>query len=80
MSAGFVSLRLAPIGAICPLCMMSAAATATLLLAVVVRRRGGAVAAPAAPSVRVWPATFVATMATTMLVLWPIPQLPLPGS
>jgi len=51
-----------------------------LLLEVVVRRRGGAAAAPVVPAVRVWPAAFVATMAVTMLVLWAIPQLPLPGN
>ena len=80
-SAGFVYLQLVPIGAICPFCMMSAAATTTLLLIeVIVRKRGGAAAAPFVPAVRVWPATFVATMAMTMLVLWSIPQLPLPGN
>lgn len=80
-SAGFVYLQLVPIGAICPFCMMSAAATTTLLLIeVIVRKRGGAAAAPFVPAVRVWPATFVATMAMTMLVLWGIPQLPLPGN
>ncbi|TVR18205.1 MAG: vitamin K epoxide reductase family protein [Nitriliruptor sp.] len=80
-SAGFVYLQFVPIGAICPFCMVSAAATTTLLLLeVVVRRRGGAAAAPVVPAVRVWPAAFVATMAVTMLVLWAIPQLPLPGN
>jgi len=80
-SAGFVYLQLVPIGAICPFCMVSAAATTTLLLIeVIVRTRGGAAAAPVVPAVRVWPATFVATMAMTMLVLWGIPQLPLPGN
>ncbi len=80
-SAGFVYLQLVPIGAICPFCMISAAATTTLLvIEVIVRRRGGAAAAPVVPAVRAWPATFIATMAMTMLVLWAIPQLPLPGN
>ncbi len=80
-SAGFVYLQLVPIGAICPFCMVSATAT-TLLFAieVIVRRRGGATAAPVVPAARIWPAAFVATMAMTMLVLWSIPQLPLPGN
>ena len=80
-SAVFVYLQLVPIGAICPFCMVSATAT-TLLFAieVIVRRRGGAAAAPVVPAVRVWPAAFVATMGMTMLVLWSIPQLPLPGN
>lgn len=80
-SAVFVYLQLVPIGAICPFCMVSATATTLLLLIeVVVRRRGGAAAAPNVPAARVWPATFVATMAMTMFVLWAIPQLPLPGN
>ena len=80
-SAGFVYLQLVPIGAICPFCMVSATATTLLLLIeIVVRRRGGSAVAPEVPAVRVWPATFVATMAMTMLVLWAIPQLPLPGN
>ena len=80
-SAGFVYLQLVPIGAICPFCMMSAAATTTLLiLEIVVRKRGGASAAPRVEAVRVWPVTFFATMAMTLLVLWGLPQLPLPGN
>ncbi len=80
-SAYFVYLQLVPIGAICPFCMMSAAATTTLLvIEVVVRSRGGAAASPEVPAMRVWPATFVATMFTTLAVLWVLPQLPLPGN
>ncbi|MFP4310948.1 MAG: vitamin K epoxide reductase family protein [Nitriliruptoraceae bacterium] len=80
-SAYFVYLQLVPIGAICPFCMVSATATTTLLiLEIVIRRRGGAAAAPAVPATRVWPVTFVATMLTTLAVLWALPQLPLPGN
>jgi uncharacterized membrane protein len=82
LSSGyFVYLQLVPIGAICPFCMMSAAATTTLLvLEIVIRTRGGSAASPEVPAVRVWPATFVATMLTALAVLWVLPQLPLPGS
>lgn len=80
-SAVFVYLQLGPIGAICPFCMMSAVATTLLLLIeVVVRRRGGSAAAPVLPAQRVWPATFVGTMAITLLVMWSLTILPLPGN
>ncbi len=80
-SAVFVYLQLGPIGAICPFCMMSAAATTLLFLTeVVIRRRGGSTAAPAVPAERVWPATFVATMAMTLVAMWSLTVLPLPGN
>lgn len=80
-SVVFVYLQLVPIGAICPFCMVSATATTLLLaLEIIVRRRGGAVAAPRVPAVRVWPVTFLATMAMTLLTVWALPMLPLPGS
>lgn len=80
-SAVFVYLQLGPIGAICPFCMMSAAATTLLfLIEVAVRRRGGTATSPVVPAVRVWPATFVVTMAVTLLVMWSLTVLPLPGN
>lgn len=80
-SVGFVYLQLVPIGAICPFCMVSATATTLLLaLEILVRHRGGAAAAPQVPAVRVWPATFLATMIMTLLVVWALPMLPLPGN
>lgn len=79
-SAGFVYLQLVPIGAICPFCMVSAVAT-TLLFAIelTVKLRGGVAASPPVRAERLWPVTFGATMAMTMLVLWALPMLPLPG-
>lgn len=80
-SAGFVYLQLGPIGAICPFCMVSAAATTTLfVLELIARRRGGVAVAASVPAARVWPITFVVTMAATIAVVWFLPQLPLPGN
>ena len=80
-SAGFVYLQLGPIGHICPFCMMSAAATTLLfVIELINRRRGGVGMAKGVPAVRVWPVTFLLTMATTLAVVWALPQLPLPGN
>ncbi len=80
-SAGFVYLQLGPIGEICPFCMMSAAATTLLfVIELINRRRGGVGMAKGVPAVRVWPVTFLLTMATTLAVVWALPQLPLPGN
>ncbi len=80
-SVGFVYLQLVPIGAICPFCMVSATATTLLLLIeIIVRHRGGAAAAPQVSAVRVWPVTFLATMAMTLLTIYSLPLLPLPGN
>ena len=80
-SAGFVFLQLGPIGEICPFCMVSAGATTLLfVIELVNRRRGGVGAAKVVPAVRVWPVTFLLTMAATLAVVWALPQLPLPGN
>ncbi len=80
-SAVFVYLQLGPIGEICPFCMMSAGATTLLfVIELLNRRRGGVGTAVAVPPERVWPATFVLTMAATLAVVWALPQLPLPGN
>lgn len=81
MSIGLVYLQLGPIGAICPFCMASAAATTTLfVLELIVRSRGGAAAAPRVDATRAWPITFIATMAMTMVAMWSLTVLPLPGN
>ena len=80
-SAVFVYLQLVPIGAICPFCMVSAGATTTLfVLELVIRKRGGTANAPVVTAERVWPATFVAVMAMTILAMWSLTVLPLPGN
>lgn len=80
-SAVFVYLQFGPIGAVCPFCMMSATATTLLLLfEVEIRRRGGTAAAPQVSAERVWPVTFVAVMVVTVVAMWSLTVLPLPGN
>lgn len=80
-SIGLVYLQLGPIGAICPFCMVSATATVLLFtIELVIRSKGGAGIAPRGDATRVWPITFVSAMLMTMVVMYTISVLPIPGN
>jgi hypothetical protein len=54
-------------------------ATTLLVLEIVIRRRAGTAAATSVCAARVWPATFRSALGSTLLVLWTLPMLLLPG-
>ena len=79
-SIGFVYLQLGVIGAVCPFCMMSAGATFTLFaIELIVKLKGGAFREEPADSSFVWPVVVATTLIVTILAMWSLTVLPLPG-